>query len=63
MAGEKRKLLLYRNARQIKKIVEAKYSGLSFDEGVLQPGKVKVDCDRSKVYNCVRCALRRFADM
>jgi hypothetical protein len=53
MAGEKRKLLLYRNARQIKKIVEAKYSGLSFDEGVLQPGKVKVDCDRSKVYNCV----------
>jgi ethanolaminephosphotransferase len=43
------KLFLYPNARQIKKIVEAKYPGLSFDEGILQPGKVRADCNQSKV--------------
>jgi ethanolaminephosphotransferase len=46
--GGDSKLLLFRNAMQIKKIVEAKYPSLRFD-GILQPGKAKADCDRSKV--------------
>lgn len=47
--GGDRKLLLFRNAMQIKKIVEAKYPSLSFDVGNMQPGKVRAECDRSQV--------------
>ncbi|KAF1915476.1 alkaline-phosphatase-like protein [Ampelomyces quisqualis] len=39
--------LLYRNAKQMKKIVEAKYTGLRFDEHVLGAKELGFECSRS----------------
>lgn len=42
--GAERMALLYRNARQMKKIVETKYSNLRFDEAILQNKDIGSDC-------------------
>jgi ethanolaminephosphotransferase len=41
--------LLYRNAKQMKKIVEAKYSGLRFDEKVLESKEMGFECSSTSV--------------
>lgn len=40
---------LYRNAKQMKKIVEAKYTGLRFDEEVLGAKELGFECSTSAV--------------
>jgi hypothetical protein len=42
--GSDRLQLVYRNARQMKKIVEAQYSGLYFDEGVIDAQGMGFEC-------------------
>ncbi|KAH8733139.1 alkaline-phosphatase-like protein, partial [Phaeosphaeriaceae sp. PMI808] len=42
--GTDRVQLLYRNAKQMKRIVEAKYSSLRFDEKALNPTEMGFDC-------------------
>jgi ethanolaminephosphotransferase len=41
--------LLYRNAKQIKKIVEAKYTSLRFDERVMTAEDMELECFSAKV--------------
>jgi hypothetical protein len=47
--GTDRVQLLYRNAKQMKKIVEAKYTGLRFDENVLGAKELGFECSISAV--------------
>lgn len=56
---EDQQQLLYRNAIQMKKIVEAKYSNLRFDETLLSPKEMGFEC--AKV-SCEQFALRGLAD-
>ena len=41
--------LLYRNAKQMKKIVEAKYSNLRFDDQVLMAKEMGFECSEPNV--------------
>lgn len=57
--GPDRLQLVYRNAKQMKKIVEAKYSGLRFDESVLNSQNMGFECSptvRMLIYNEMRFA-------
>jgi ethanolaminephosphotransferase len=47
--GADRVQLLYRNAKQIKKIVEATYQGVGFDEKPLESGHLDSVCSSSAV--------------
>lgn len=44
MAASNRVQILYRNAKQIKKIVEAKYTNLRFDDKVLKTSDMGFEC-------------------
>jgi ethanolaminephosphotransferase len=43
-AGSDRVQLLYRNAKQVKKIVEATYTGLNFEDRVLASEEMGFEC-------------------
>jgi ethanolaminephosphotransferase len=47
--GADRVQLLYRNAKQMKTIVEATYSGVRFDEKTLGPKELGFECSSSAV--------------
>ncbi|KAF2630219.1 alkaline phosphatase-like protein [Macroventuria anomochaeta] len=52
--------LLYRNAKQIKHIVEATYTSQSFDDQALAPGHGLSDCDYSDSGEKLACRWNRF---
>lgn len=59
-AASDRLQLVYRNAKQMKKIVRAKYLGLRFDEAVIDAQSMGYECSRTV---CVSISHRmRFAD-
>lgn len=51
-AVEDRVQILYRNAKQIKKIVEATYTKLSFEDRVLQTDEMGFECFSPEVGIC-----------